>query len=53
MLKGIFASKKEGVGGTGRKLHAVVRPMYCAYAVWADVDTHTTVVSTCNCSIDG
>ena len=53
MLKGIFASKKKGVGGTGRKLHAVVRPMYCAYAVWADVDTHTTVVSTCNCSIDG
>lgn len=55
MLKGIFASKKKDVGGTGRKLHAVVRPMYCAYSDWADVDTHTTVVcvSTCDCRIDG
>jgi hypothetical protein len=50
MLKGMFASKKKDLGGTGRKLQMVV---CTAHIVWADVDTHTTVVSTCDCSIDG
>jgi hypothetical protein len=42
----------EGVGESNAEWNSTNVCMYCAYSVRADVDIHTTVVSTCDCSID-